>query len=82
MVSIYWGAPNITDYVDKDAFIDRRKFKDEKELEEFITKMSEEEYNKYLVAGEKYTKSENYKKFLPDAFCDKVIEALSLKPLK
>ena len=26
-VPIYWGAPNIEEYVDADTFIDRRQFK-------------------------------------------------------
>jgi len=82
MVSIYWGAPNITNYVDADTFIDRRKFQNNDELAKFITSMTEEEYNKYIAAGERYAKSEKYKMFLPDAFCDKVIESLNLKALK
>lgn len=78
MVPIYWGAPNIEKYVDTDTFIDRRKFKDDAELAEFITKMTEEEYNKYIKAGQRFVKSEKYKMFLPEAFCDKVISALNL----
>lgn len=80
MVSIYWGAPNITDYVDADTFIDRRKFKDDEELAKFITEMTEEEYNKYLKAGERFVQSEKYKKFTNNAFCDRVIFALNIKP--
>lgn len=35
-VPVYWGAPNVTDYIDKDTFIDRREFKSNKELEDYL----------------------------------------------
>jgi alpha(1,3/1,4) fucosyltransferase len=82
MVPIYWGAPNITEYVDADTFIDRRKFKDEAELAQFITNMTEEEYNKYLLAQERYVKSDKYRQFTNDVFCDRIIYALNLKPIQ
>ncbi len=79
MVPIYWGASNIENYVDTDVFIDRRKFKNDKELANFITSITEKEYEKYLEAAERYMKSEKYKEFLPETFCDRVIYALHLK---
>ena len=80
IVPIYLGAPNIDKYVDLETFIDRRKFKDDAELANFITKMSEEQYNKYLKAGEKYLKSDMYYKFTPEYFSDTIINVLNLKP--
>ena len=68
-VPIYWGVENITDYVDKNAFIDRRKFKSDKELFNFLNSIDENEYNKYLTAIEKYLTGDNYKLFLPEKFC-------------
>ena len=79
IVPIYLGAKNIEKYVDTNAFIDRRKFKSNADLAEFITKMTEEEYNKYLVAGEQCLKSDQYFKFTPEYFSDNVIKALNLK---
>jgi hypothetical protein len=77
-VPIYWGAPNITDYVDEEAFIDRRKFKSDKELEAYIVGISEKEYINYLEAIESYLASSRFAKFLPPAFADTVIRVLGL----
>ena len=78
-VPIYWGAENITEYVDKNAFIDRRKFKSDKELFDFLNNIDEKEYNKYLSAIEKYLTSDNYKLFLPENFTNTIIKTLNLK---
>ena len=80
-VPIYWGAENITDYVDKNAFIDRREFKSDKELFNFLKNISENEYNKYLSAIEKYLASDNYKLFLSENFTDTIIKTLNLKTI-
>lgn len=53
-VPIYWGASNITDYVPAECFIDRRKFASNKELFEFLTSMTQQEYQEYLDATQKY----------------------------
>lgn len=46
-IPIYWGAPDINDYVPKDCFIDRREFSNHQELYEFIKKMPEDQYLNY-----------------------------------
>src|SRR3989344_3852942 len=78
-VPIYWGAENITEYVDKNAFIDRRKFKSDKELFDFLNNIGENEYNKYLTAIEKYLAGDNCKLFLSENFADTIIKTLNLK---
>jgi len=47
-VPVYWGAQNITDYVPKSCFIDRRDFANDEELYQFLKNMTEEEYGQYL----------------------------------
>lgn len=78
-VPIYWGAPNITDYVDKNAFIDRRRFKSNEELDDYITNVTESEYEQYQIAMEKYLKSDKFELFLPFNFAETIIRALKLK---
>jgi hypothetical protein len=73
-VPIYWGAPNITDYVDKNTFIDRREFKDNAELEEYLTGMKETEYNVFIQAINNYLESSRFSIFLPEYFA-KFVEA-------
>ena len=76
---IYWGATNITNYVDSDTFIDRRKFKTQKELADFIVSMTETEYQKYINASTRYMKSQKYRNFLPENFAKTMISTLNLK---
>ncbi len=62
-VPIYWGASNIQDYIPTDAFIDRRKFKDEEDLYRFIDSMSKEEYEKYLQKSYEFINSKEARLF-------------------
>jgi len=77
-VPIYWGASNITDYVDEEAFIDRRKFESDKELETYIVGMSKKEYANCLDAIESYLVSSRFTKFMPETFADTIIRVLGL----
>jgi hypothetical protein len=77
-VPIYWGASNITDYIDQNTFIDRRNFINDKELEDYIMNMSEQDYNQILEAIYNYLKSERFSKFLPINFAETIINTLKL----
>jgi alpha(1,3/1,4) fucosyltransferase len=80
-VPIYWGATNIEEYVDANAFIDRRNFKSNAELASFLVKMTEKEYDGYLEAAARYMRSEKFVKFLPENYARQFIEVLNLKNL-
>jgi hypothetical protein len=77
-VPVYWGAPNITQYVDGETFIDRRNFKSSVELANFLVSMTENEYAQYRQAIQAYLRSDRFAAFLPPAFADNVIRVLSL----
>lgn len=81
-VPIYWGASNILDYVDEEVFIDRRKFKDDEDLAKYLINVTEEEHEKMLSAGRAYILTKRFKKFLPEYFCDRIIEVLNLKTIQ
>lgn len=53
-IPIYWGAPNITKYINKDCFIDFRDFMDYEKLLHYLEDMSEKTYNKYLESIEAF----------------------------
>ncbi|MGE0206437.1 MAG: glycosyltransferase family 10 [Candidatus Babeliales bacterium] len=72
-VPIYWGAENITDYVWPNCFIDRRKFKDNQELYNFIKHMKKEEYDQYIENIKAYLKSEMAFLFSMEYFIDLVL---------
>jgi alpha(1,3/1,4) fucosyltransferase len=68
-VPIYYGAPNITDYIPANTFIDKRNFTYE-ELYRFISTMSEREYNGYLEAGQAYLRSPAVRPFTPEGYVE------------
>lgn len=53
-IPIYLGAPNISQYISKDCFIDRNDFESIESLYDFISKITKEEYYMYLNAIEKF----------------------------
>ncbi len=77
-VPIYLGAPNIVDYVDADAFVDRRDFKSDAELEDYLLGMTEKEYASFQDAIQTYLLSDRFARFLPPAFADTIIRVLDL----
>lgn len=77
VVPVYWGASNVTDYIPENCFIDRRKFKDNKEMYKFLKKVTKEEYNRYLENAAAFLKSEKAKLFSHEAFvetCRKIVD--------
>lgn len=79
-VPIYWGADNVTDYIPKECFIDKRDFETYEELETFLRNITEKEYEKYINAIEKYLNSDSYKNlFSSEASADIIYKEL-MKP--
>ena len=75
-VPVYWGAPNILEYVPKDCFIDRRDFRSNAEMFNFLRKMSGRKYKSYQLNIIKFIKSPSAKIFYPDFFCKTILDAL------
>ena len=75
---VYWGAPNIEEYVPSTAFVDRRKFINDEALAKYLKNVSEENYEKMVEAGQKYLETENCKKFFSEYFAKRVIEVLNI----
>ncbi len=47
-IPIYWGAPNIEEYIPKDCFISYDDFESDEHLYHFLKTMSKETYQQYL----------------------------------
>jgi len=73
-IPIYYGAPDIDQYVPKDTFIDMRHFKTFEALAFFIEQLSSEEIDNYLRNIEKYLKSHSFLKFTDQYFANKVFD--------
>jgi len=70
-VPIYWGAPNITEHIPANTFIDRRKFNSYEELYNYL-KMPDREYIKYLDAIKKFIESKKIYPFSAKCFAETI----------
>lgn len=57
-IPVYWGAPNVTDYIPKTCFIDRRDFKSDQDLYLFLKNMTKQTYMNYIQAIQEYVASD------------------------
>lgn len=69
-VPIYWGAPNVLDYIPENTFINFRNFSSYQELDIYLKKINESEYNKYIEAINNFLKTDKYYKFTSKGFVD------------
>jgi hypothetical protein len=63
-VPIYLGAKNIAEILPTDIFIDRRNFKSNSELLDFLLKIEEDEYLTYIMRIKKYLLTDNFRSHL------------------
>ena len=75
-VPIYWGAPNVLDFIPKESFIDFRDFMDYKKLDEYLKSINEKIYTEYLFSIEKFMSSDEYLQFTSIGFVDTVSKAI------
>jgi len=75
-VPIYWGASNVTDYIPKECFIDRRDFASMEDLYAYIKNMENDEYEGYLKHIRAFLQSDQAKAFSGEAFSKTFMEAV------
>lgn len=75
-VPVYLGAPNVLQYIPRNAFIDRREFPNDRALYDYLASMSLQEYNGYLEGAEAFLGSERAELFGADKFADTVLSVL------
>lgn len=74
-IPIYWGADNVTDYIPKECFIDRRHFSSDEEVLRYIKNISKKEYDNTIKAIEAYLASDQYKQtFSSEAIANGIVE--------
>ena len=77
LVPVYYGSPNIAQYIPKDCYVDYRSFKNQEELYQFIKTMPEETYQQYLDNIRKFLKSEEAKLFTSETYYKIMKEAVN-----
>jgi len=75
-IPVYWGAPNVTEHIPKDTFIDRRNFKTYDELYKYLKNMSNKEYLNYLEAIKNFIKSDKIYPFSAEYFVGTIIKEI------
>lgn len=74
-IPIYWGAPDVTNFIDKNCFIDFREFMDYEKLLLHLRNISEKTYDVYTEAIEKFLGSrDTQSKWFDGAFIKTVFE--------
>ncbi|MES2535063.1 MAG: glycosyltransferase family 10 [Pseudomonadota bacterium] len=76
VIPIYLGAPDITDFINSDAFIDFRDFANLNELHEFLEKMTEAQANHMIEKGEEFLRSEKGKQFSYEVFSKSIFNLI------
>lgn len=75
-VPVYFGAPNVADYVPKQCFISREDFASDEELYQYLVQMDQTEYNRYLSNIESYLQSDQAKQFSAEHFVQTISEMM------
>lgn len=75
-VPIYLGAQNITKYIPKNCFIDKKHFKTYDELYKFIKNMPDDEYLNYLKNIENFLSSDEAKFFSHDNWSEIIMKEI------
>ena len=71
-VPVYWGAPDVGDWVPAESFIDMRQFKDVRELRAFLHAITPAQEQRYREAARAYLDSDQFTPFRVRTFVDLV----------
>lgn len=77
-IPIYYGAPNVKDYIPETCFIDFRDFSDYDDLNRYLQNMSEHEYQGYLDAVKEFLHTPDYYEFTSCRFGEILYEQIQI----
>jgi hypothetical protein len=75
-IPVYFGAPDITDFVPSQAFVDYRRFGDYADLDRFLRGMTEPDARSYLDAAREFLASPAFNKFTVDYFVNDILNVM------
>lgn len=76
-IPVYLGAPNITEYIPEDTFIDKRKFETYSDLFNYMNNLSENEHAKYIESINNFVQSERIFPFSVENYSDIILKLVS-----
>jgi hypothetical protein len=71
-VPVYWGAPDVTDWIPREAFVDMRTFRDYEDLRRFLHELGPDDLQRYRDAARDFLRSPQFEAFKPRAFAEQV----------
>ena len=77
-VPIYYGAPDILEFIPKSCFIDFRDFGGYKELYQYLVDMHDADYQSYLDAVNAFIQTTEYYEFTSKRYVEIVLEQIRL----
>lgn len=78
-IPVYFGAPDITDFVPPETFIDYRHFRNYSDLDKFLRGMTESDAGQYLNAASEFLASPEFDKFTVDYFVNDILKIIELE---
>lgn len=75
-VPVYWGANNVTDHIPADCFIDKREFSDYEKLYRHLKAMTDDEYQRYIDAIQRFLLSDRAYPFTSEFFSKTIASEL------
>lgn len=75
-IPVYFGAPDFTDFIPKESFIDFREFGSYAELDRFLREMTETEARNYVDAARDFLASSEFDKFTVDYFVNDILNVM------
>ncbi len=75
-IPIYWGEPNVEQWIPKECFIDFRKFKSYSSLVEYLETVTRTEFTAMQKAGQEFIQSERFKLHTSEAFAQSIIQKI------
>ena len=76
-VPIYWGANNVTNYIPKECFIDRRDFDSMEVLHAFLKGIDASQYQLYQDAIAQFLQGSQMQLFNADQYVDAIVRKIS-----
>jgi hypothetical protein len=75
-IPVYFGAPDIADFVPENTFIDFRKFAGYAELDRYLSGMDKATYDGYIKNINEFLRSERYRSMSQERFADTMVPVI------
>ncbi len=75
-IPVYYGAPDIAEFIPKETFVDFRDFRSLADLEGFLRSITENEYSAKLTSIREFLKSNQFKQFTESRFADQILSMI------